>query len=129
MAKRGRDRHHVAIEQRHDRLSDGTFDLYLYVRDQDNPKQGGIGSINRDEYNVYAVEMYQDSLAFFINDTHTFTYPRIETDKEGQFPFVGKNFYLLLDMQLGGNWVGQVDPADLPVEMEIDWVRFYRKDK
>ena len=53
----------------------------------------------------------------------------IETDKEGQFPFVGKDFYLLLDMQLGGNWVGQVDPADLPVEMEIDWVRFYRKDK
>ena len=96
---------------------------------KDNPKQGGIGSINRNEYNVYAVEMYQDSLAFFINDTHTFTYPRIETDKEGQFPFVGKDFYLLLDMQLGGNWVGQVDPADLPVEMEIDWVRFYRKDK
>ena len=56
-------------------------------------------------------------------------HPRIETDKEGQFPFVGKDFYLLLDMQLGGNWVGQVDPADLPVEMEIDWVRFYRKDK
>ena len=31
-------------------------------------------------------------------------------------------------MQLGGSWVGGVDPQDLPVEMEIDWVRFYRKD-
>jgi hypothetical protein len=28
-------------------------------------------------------------------------------------------------MQLGGNWVGRIDPDDLPVEMEIDWVRFY----
>ena len=23
-------------------------------------------------------------------------------------------------MQLGGSWVGTVDPADLPVEMEVD---------
>jgi hypothetical protein len=28
-------------------------------------------------------------------------------------------------MQLGGSWVGKVNPDDLPVEMEIDWVRFY----
>ena len=27
-------------------------------------------------------------------------------------------------MQLGGSWVGAVDPKDLPVEMEVDWVRF-----
>lgn len=94
---------------------------------KDNPKQGGIGSINPGDYNVYAVEMYTDSLVFFINDKRTFCYPRIVTDKEGQFPFANKDFYLLLDMQLGGNWVGAVDPSDLPVQMEIDWVRFYRK--
>ena len=29
-------------------------------------------------------------------------------------------------MQLGGSWVGTVDPADLPVEMEVDWVRYYQ---
>ena len=57
---------------------------------KDNPKQGGIGFINRDDYNVYSVEMYQDSLVFFINETRTFAYPRIETDKEGQFPFTDK---------------------------------------
>jgi hypothetical protein len=27
-------------------------------------------------------------------------------------------------MQLGGSWVGSIDQKDLPVEMEIDWVRF-----
>ena len=59
---------------------------------KDNPKQGGIGFINRDDYNVYSVEMYQDSLVFFINETRTFAYPRIETDKEGQFPFPDKKF-------------------------------------
>ena len=54
------------------------------------------------------------------------TYPRIETDEPGQFPFYCP-YYLLIDMQLGGSWVGQVDPKDLPVEMWVDWVKYYRK--
>ena len=69
--------------------------------------------------------MYDDSHSYFINDTHTFTYPRIKTELEGQFPFPEAPYYLLIDMQLGGNWVGAVDPAGLPVEMLVDWVRFY----
>ncbi len=93
---------------------------------KDNPKQGGIGRIDPNDYNVYAVELYPDSLSFYINREHTFTYPRIETDEKGQFPF-NQSYYLLLDMQLGGSWVGKVYPEDLPVEMEIDWVRFYQK--
>ncbi|MDR1493780.1 MAG: DUF1080 domain-containing protein [Planctomycetaceae bacterium] len=92
------------------------------------PRQSATGAIDPDGYNIYAVELYSDKLEFFINDKHTFTYPRIETDKEGQFPF-DRDFYLLLDMQLGGSWVGEVEPADLPVEMRIDWVRFYVKEK
>lgn len=94
---------------------------------KDHPKQGGIGAIQPDDFNVYTVEMHPDSLVFFINDNRTFAYPRIATDKEGQFPFADQPFYLLLDMQLGGSWVGAVEQADLPVEMEIDWVRFFQK--
>lgn len=29
-------------------------------------------------------------------------------------------------MQLGGEWVGDIVDADLPVEMEIDWIKHYR---
>jgi len=90
-----------------------------------NPPHGATGKIDPNTYNTYAVEIYPDSLTFFINDKKTFTYPRIKTDKEGQFPFDKYQYYLLLDMQLGGSWVGAVKPEDLPVEMEIDWVRFY----
>ena len=99
-----------------------TYDLGFKT----TPPQGSTGPIHPEAYNVYAVEMYADSLCFFINGQHTFTYPRIETDQEGQFPF-HQPFYLLLDMQLGGSWVGAVDPTELPVEMSIDWVRFYQK--
>lgn len=100
-----------------------TFDL----GNEDNPPHGGIGRINRGEYNVYSVELHPDSVVFAINGVHTLTYPRIETDKEGQFPF-DKDFYLLLDMQLEGKWVGKANPEDLPVSMQIDWVRFYEKE-
>jgi len=101
-----------------------TYTITLNIKD--NPKQGGTAPINPGEFNTYAVEKYKDSVVFYVNNRRTFAYPRIKTDKEEQFPYADGDHYLLLDMQLGGSWVGQVDPADLPVEMEIDWVRFYR---
>ena len=91
---------------------------------QTEPKKGTTAPIRKDEYNVYGVALYPDSLVFSINGKQTMNYPRIETDLEGQFPF-DRAFYLMLDMQLGGSWVGAVDANDLPVEMYIDWVRFY----
>ena len=96
---------------------------------KDNPKSGIVAHINPDNYNVYAVELHADSLSFFVNDTHTFTYPRIETDLSGQFPFADEKYYILLDMQLGGSWVGPVNEQDLPAEMHIDWVRYLTKDE
>jgi beta-glucanase (GH16 family) len=99
---------------------------YTYrLKIKDNPKQGSTGIINPHKFNTYAVEKYADSLVFFINNKRTFAYPRIKTDKEGQFPFDKHKHYLLIDMQLGGSWVGSIGQNDLPVEMEIDWVRFY----
>lgn len=96
---------------------------------KDTPKSSIIAHIKPDNYNVYAVEMYPDSVRYFVNETHTFTYPRIETDKSGQFPFSESEFYLLIDMQLGGKWVGSVNEQDLPTEMYIDWVRFIALEK
>ena len=78
------------------------------------------------EFNTYAIELGPDSLCFFINDQPTFTYPRIDTDLEGQYPF-HRPLYLIIGMQLDGPWAGAVDPAELPVEMEVDWVRFYQR--
>lgn len=90
------------------------------------PPHGATGKIHPDDYNVYAVELTPDSLTFYINDVRTFTYPRIDTPLPGQFPF-DRPYYLLVDMQLGGNWVGKVDMKQLPVEMKIDRVSYYRR--
>ena len=101
---------------------------YTYTLGEDkNPPNGSTASINPHDFNVYGVDFYPDSLVFHVNGIKSFTYPRVETDKEGQFPF-DISQYLLIDMQLGGTWVGEVDPTGLPVEMEIDWVKYYKKD-
>ena len=101
------------------------FDRTAFNQDiKDNPKSAVVVHIKPDNYNVYAVELFTDSVKFFINDTHTFTYPRIETERSGQFPFGNREYYLLLNMQLGGDWAGPVNEQDLPAEMHIDWVRF-----
>ncbi len=84
--------------------------------------------INPADYNEYSVEMYRDSVVFGVNGRHTLTYPRVASaDPDEQFPYF-KPFYLLMGFGLGGHeWVGDVVADDLPVEMWIDWVRFYKK--
>ena len=96
---------------------------------KDNPRSGAVPAYKHNDWNLFALEMYQDSLVFFVNDTKSYTYPRIKTDLEEQFPFADQPFYLLIDAQLGGGWVGKVDPEQLPAKMEIDYVRFYQKEK
>ena len=85
----------------------------------------GPHGIRPDDFNVYAVEFYPDSLVFSVNGSRTFAYPRVEAlaDRQ-QFPYIHP-WYMLIDMQLGGSWVGAVDPKEVPVEMHIDWVRHY----
>ncbi len=113
------------------------FDKYIYqtvhsyytdfLGIKDKPVANScIVTIAPEDYNVYALEKYPDSLAFFVNDVHTKTYPRVQTPEEGQFPFSDQEFYLLMAMQLGGSWAGSVDPTSLPAEMYIDWVRYYK---
>lgn len=98
----------------------------ITLDEKKNPPHGGTARIKPGEFNIYAVEKYRDSVVFYVNNERTFSYPRIATEKKGQFPYADGDHYLLLDMQLGGSWVGRVNDADLPVEMEIDWVRFYK---
>lgn len=90
------------------------------------PKSSFTGTIDRLGYNVYGVEKTPDKIIFYINGKVTGEYPRIETELPGQYPF-DTPYYILLDMQLGGSWVGAVEPSQLPVEMFIDWVRVYEK--
>lgn len=89
---------------------------------------GSKGPIKRGDWNVYSVELYEDSMSFFINDRHTFTYRKEPELGPKQYPY-DRPMYLLIDMQLGGHWVGRVNPKELPYRYQIDYVRFYKKEE
>lgn len=90
-----------------------------------NPPHHGTAAINAEEFNVFGISWYPDRIVFQLNGKDTFTYPRVENVDPSQWPY-DQPFYLLIDQQLGGSWVGEVDTAQLPVEMVVDWVKVYQ---
>ena len=90
------------------------------------PKHNSTAVIDPSEWNVYAVEIHKDSVCFFTNEEKTLTYPKVEGLDE-QFPYSDHPFYLILSNQLGGAWVGEVAPEQLPSELRIDWVKVYQR--
>lgn len=79
-----------------------------------------------DEFHVYGVEIYGYKVVFLLDGKETLTYDN--KNISGQFPFY-RDWDLRLDMQLGGSWVGNVNLSSLPVEMEIDYVKYYERIK
>ena len=67
----------------------------------------------------------------YINGQKTFTYNRLDPEPKDQYPFDDYDYYMILSAQLGGHWIGPIEASQLPVKMEIDYVRFYlpKKDK
>ena len=88
------------------------------------PKQGGRAPIRQGDWNVYAVEVTPHALIWSVNGVETFRYWKTDCGDPDQWPF-GTPFYVLMDMQLSGKWVGKVDLSTLPVRMYIDWIRVY----
>jgi beta-glucanase (GH16 family) len=100
----------------------------LNLGQKTNPVSSGTAKLNPGEFNTFGLEWFPDKLVFTINGEQSMTYPKITTDKPGQWPF-DQPFYLLIDMQLGGKWVGAIDESQLPVQMEIDWVKVFERQR
>jgi len=99
---------------------------YIDVQDIKNPKHSAKAVIESGDYNVYGLEWNPDRLDFFVNGKPSFSYPRLQNTDSNQWPF-DREFYIILNQALGGDWVGEILDEDLPVEMLVDWVRVYQK--
>ena len=80
-------------------------------------------------FNVYSVEITPNEIIYYINGRRTFSYPRLDPEPEGQYPFDDYEYYMILSAQLGGHWIGPIEAEQLPVKMEVDYVRFYLPKK
>ena len=97
----------------------------LELKQKDNPPYYTTTEFDADNFNTFGLEWYPDKLVYTLNGKETYTYPKITGVDPSQWPF-DQPFYLLIDQQLGGSWVGEVSPKDLPVQMIIDWVKVYQ---
>lgn len=103
-------------------------DYTVYQRRGNRPAHVAYPKYNEGDYNTYAMERFQDSLVFFVNGERTFCYPRYRKGNDGQFPFSQHDYYLILDSQIGHDGSPYIDTAKLPVELRIDYVRYYELD-
>lgn len=87
----------------------------------DNPPSSALVGVSPDQYHLYGVETYPDSIVFYVNNERTKKYPRILTEIPGQFPFNDKDFNLYIGVRLSKD----TNPEELPADLFIDWVRYY----
>jgi hypothetical protein len=92
-------------------------------KNPDNPPYCGKGRIDPDGWNVFGLEWTPKSIVWTVNGGVTHSYRKVGDDPL-RYPWTTP-FFLMIDMQLGGEWVGRVDMDTLPVSMHIDWVKFY----
>uniref|UniRef100_UPI003217E4BA glycoside hydrolase family 16 protein n=1 Tax=uncultured Draconibacterium sp. TaxID=1573823 RepID=UPI003217E4BA len=97
----------------------------LELGQKNNPPHHGTTKIDIEKYNTFGLAWYPDKLVFSLNGVDTFTYPKVERVDSSQWPY-DQPFYILIDQQLGGSWVGKVKAEDLPVNMIVDWVKVYQ---
>ena len=100
---------------------------HTYYFREPKSKNGNTMAINKEDFNVYSVEISDCEITFYINGKKNFSYSKMEPTPEDQYPFSNHPFYIILSAQLGGTWVGKVSIEDLPVKMEIDYVKFYER--
>lgn len=81
------------------------------------------------EFNVYAIDWTPKKIDFYINHEKVFTF-RNENKTSSEWPY-DKNFYLVLNVAVGGDWGGKhgVDDSIFPQKMEIDYVRVYTNSR
>lgn len=97
----------------------------IEMKQKQNPPYYATGKFNPDDFNVFGLEWYPNKLVYTINGETTYEYPKLEGVDPAQWPF-DQPFYVMLDQQMGGGWVGKIDPKDLPVKVIIDWIRLYQ---
>ena len=79
-----------------------------------------------DEFHTYAVEWDADEIRWYVNDT-LYAMQNSWSSAGAGFPApFDQPFYILLNVAVGGNFPGNPDnTTQLPVTMEVDWVRVY----
>lgn len=94
--------------------------LHSPGRSGNTPDTGTIKVPNDNtEFHIYTADWRADYIKFSVDDKVFYTF--VNSDK---FPF-NKNFYLIVNLAMGGVWGGSVDPSFTSSTLEVDYIRVY----
>ncbi|PVX46399.1 beta-glucanase (GH16 family) [Flavobacterium sp. 103] len=94
--------------------------LHSPGRSGNTPDTGTINVPNDNtEFHIYTADWTASYIKFYVDDKLFYTF--VNSDK---FPF-NKNFYLIVNLAMGGNWGGPVDPNFTSSTLEVDYIRVY----
>jgi beta-glucanase (GH16 family) len=72
------------------------------------------------EFHKYVMEWSADSIIFYVDEKVVYSFAN-----SSSLPF-NHHFHILLNVAIGGNFTGAVDPALTHATMEVDYVRVYQ---
>lgn len=100
------------------------------AKDVKHSSKGGKTAADKpwDGFHMYAVEWNSEKMDFFYDDRLYFTFSLADSDFYGDNPF-RKEFYLLINLAIGGAWGGEVDSSIFPAKYLIDYVRVFEAVK
>ncbi len=80
------------------------------------------------EFHTYALEWTENKIEWFVDDVSLGVLNKTSNNWQ-DWPF-DQEFYPILNIAIGGSWGGieGVDNAIFPVQMVVDYVRFYKED-
>ncbi len=85
----------------------------------------GVGSTtttsnSTTEYHIYTLDWSATAINMYVDNNLFFTFAN-----SGAVPF-NHDFFLILNVAMGGNFGGTVDPAFTNSEMDVDYIRIYK---
>lgn len=92
---------------------------------------------SRDSWHVFSVIVINDEIRLLLDGVTSHTCKKrdhADTSEtsidywKNYWPFDQTEYYLILDSQLNGSWVGDATGAGLPAHMDIDYVRYLVKE-
>jgi beta-glucanase (GH16 family) len=95
-------------------------------------KGPGVGNIYQsptplsDAYHVYAIDWKKNQIDFYIDD-RLITSETSTSVKPGRWVF-NHEFFLILNLAMGGEFAGSIDPAINQTQLFVDYIRYYSVD-
>lgn len=122
------DKVHFSAHCQHVTRNSGEYYINPETGAQDYPHSRFTSIVNPGDWHCYAMEWTHEYVKAFLDGREYYYAGNVKPDENDEtwWPF-DKEYYLKLNLAIGGSWGGSVDPNFESVTYEVDWVRVYQK--